>query len=98
KILMNLANSMGALGGNGRYTALDLRMQGQSGQGWSECFHARLPGALLNEYPDCRVRKRGSQKIMLIDQVGHLEWTTRWTTFFMYLDVSGICRRTEGKL
>ncbi len=56
---------MGALGGKGKYTALGLRRQGQSSQGWSECLHAKLPGALLDECPDSRVRNRGSEKIML---------------------------------
>src|SRR5208283_2470739 len=35
----------------GRYTALDLREQGQSIQGWSECIHASLPGRLAQGMP-----------------------------------------------
>jgi hypothetical protein len=66
-------NSVGTLGCQEGFASLDLRRQRQDGQGWSEYLDAKLPGALLNECPDCRVGKYGSEKICRVDQIRHLE-------------------------
>jgi len=34
-----------------------LSYEDKSSQGWSESLHARFPGALFDECPDCRVKK-----------------------------------------
>jgi hypothetical protein len=45
-------------------TAPAVRRQGWSSQGGIECLHAKLPGDLLTECPDCGVRTGGSGKII----------------------------------
>ena len=65
-ILMDLGKFNGSLWDDGRYTPLAVKRQGQGGQGWSECLHAKLPGDLLNECPDCEGRERSAALFHLI--------------------------------